>query len=259
MPRQLSDWLDSYLDYTSDQESPEKLHLWTGLAVLSAVLRRRVWMDRAFYHLFPNIYVLIVAESARIRKSTAMKIGLTLMENSVKDVYTLGDAMTPEGLVKALNRPPTVKANEEEPDKPFITPVRSDIMIHADELANLFGYDRLRASKMAILLTRIYESPEKYEHTTKTDTKILLRNLYPTLLAGTDPRNLKVLPEEAVGGLIGRLIFVTAREKRRAIAWPERSDRSKALYENGCNRWSHHMLGQYGIRIQPSMGKSRTD
>ena len=59
--RQLDDWLDSYLDFTTGNESPEKLHLWTALALLSAAVKRQIWMDRGFYKLYTNIYVLMVA------------------------------------------------------------------------------------------------------------------------------------------------------------------------------------------------------
>src|SRR6266571_5580946 len=190
MPRLLSDWLESYLEFTSNQESPEKLHLWTGLVVISGAIRRRLFMDRGVYRLYPNIYVIIVAESARIRKSTAMTIGMNLLKDSIKDVYYMSGSMTPEGLIKVLNRPPVVTApDENDPTKLTISPIRSDVVVHSDELANLFSYDKQRASRMAILLTQMYDAEEDYVHTTKTDSKIILRNTYPVLIAGTDPRN----------------------------------------------------------------------
>lgn len=219
------DWLLKYLDYTQDQESPEKLHLWTAFTVLSAALRRRVWMSRGTYDLYPNIYVLIVAESATVRKSTAMNIGVDLLLDTIPKLSTEGGyitgKITPEGLVKQMNRTETYFAHPDDQ----IPQVRkeSHILIHCDELATLFSYDKGRASNMAILLTEIY-GRKRYMHTTKTDSQMLLDDLYPTLLAGTAPQNLKVLPEEIVGGLIGRIILVTAKEKRKPIAWPERSE-----------------------------------
>jgi len=228
--RLLKDWLDSYLEFTQDQESPEKLHLWTAFAVLSIALRRRVWMSRGIFPLFPNIYVLLVAESAKVRKSTAMNIGVNLLLESIPSLRTKGGyitgAVTPEGLVKQMNRIHHVFTKETD-EIPKIK-MESFIMIHADELATLFGYDKSRASRMSILLTETY-GRENYMHTTKSDTQIDLRNCYPVLLAGTDPRNMKVLPEEVVGGLIGRLIIVTARHKRRSIPWPELDNKGEIL------------------------------
>ena len=210
--RALSNWLDSYLEYTSDQEAPEKLHLWAGFAIMAAALRRQVYMDRVFYKLFPNIYVLIVAESARVRKSVAMDMSVAMLREAVPEIMIMTGSTTPEGLIKHMNRTTVIKT--EDPKHPIIRQ-DSHVLIHADELATLFGYDRQRASRMAILLTEVYSSKDQHTHTTAKDGQVMLHNLYPTLLAATDPRNLKVLPEEAIGGLIGRLIIVTASQKRK--------------------------------------------
>ena len=230
--RLLEDWLDSYLEWTQDQESPEKLHLWTAFAVLSAALRRRIWLSRGIFSLYPNIYVLLVAESARVRKSTAMNIGVNLLLEAlpafkINGGYITG-AATPEGIVKQMNRVHHVF--EKESDEIPKIKHESYLLIHADELATLFGYDKGRASRMTILLTETY-GRDSYMHTTKSDSQIDLKNLYTVLLAGTDPRNLKVLPDEVIAGLIGRIIFVTARDKRKIIAWPESSADHKILRE----------------------------
>jgi len=225
--RKLEDWLQSYLVYTEKQESPEKLHFWVGLSILSAALKRQVWIDKGYYKLYSNIYVLLVAESAMLRKSTAMDIGIKLIRDAVPDLYYISGSMTPEGLLKHMNR---VKVISNENGKPHIQ-YDSHVFIHADELAELFGFDRQRASRFTILLTKIYGAQTEHTHTLATEGQLLLRNLYPTLLAGTDPRNLKVLPEEAVAGLIGRLVFVTANEKRKPIAWPHPTDSDAQLYD----------------------------
>jgi hypothetical protein len=227
--RVLSDWLQGYLEYTQEQESPEKLHLWTAFTVLSAALRRQVWMSRGHYKLYPNIYVLIVAESARIRKSTAMDIGMKLIQEALNgDVFYMKGKMTPEGLTSHLNRQSVIV--DEETKQPKYR-ADSHILIHADELATLFGYEKTTASRMAILLTEIYGCPDEYPFLTKGEGLKKLFNNYPTIIAATDPRNLKVLPEEAVGGLIGRMIFISARDKRKTIAWPEPTTRELALRE----------------------------
>lgn len=218
MPRLLQDWLQSYLEYTAEQEAPEKIHLWTALTLLSASVRRQFYMDLVFYHLFPNIYVLIVAESARARKSVAMEMGIDILTEAVPDIFIMRGRMTPEGLVKSMNRSKTVI----DQNRGGTIYEDSHVFIFADELATLFGYDRQSASRMSMLLTEIYASKREYPHTTASDGVWMLYNLYPTLLAATDPRNLKVLPEEAIAGLLGRLIFVVAGERRRSTAWADK-------------------------------------
>lgn len=214
--RKLSDWLESYLQYTENHEAPEKLHWWTALAVLSAAIRRRVWLTRGRqgrYVIYPNLYIIFVAPSALVMKSAAIKIGVELLTEAVPAMTIMQDRMTPEGLVRHLNRTTVT-------DQRVLTK-DSHVFIYADELANLFGYDKATASRMAILLTRTYECPKRYEHTTAGEGQVTIYNSYPTLLAATDPVNLKVLPPDAVGGLIGRLIFVNETKPRKRVAWPD--------------------------------------
>jgi hypothetical protein len=207
--RLLDDWLSGYLEYTAQQESPESLHLWTALTIVSAALRRRVFIEHEYYKIYPNVYVIIVAESAKVRKSTAMDLGRDLLVDAVPEIKIMRDSMTSQGLIKALNKKTQVVT-----DGKISEELRSDVAIFADEVANLFSYDKTRSSQMVIFLTRSYSCPSIYDHTTARDSTVRLHNLYPVFLGGTDPHNLKVLPPDAVGGLTGRLIWVIERERR---------------------------------------------
>ena len=75
--RRLEDWLTSYLEYTSEQESPQLFHLWVGMNVIASTLERRVWVDRGYYRLYPNLYVCLVGARARVRRTTAGKMGFS--------------------------------------------------------------------------------------------------------------------------------------------------------------------------------------
>lgn len=203
------DWLVSYLELTKHLEAQESLHLWTGLTVLSAALRRNVYLDMDYGKIFPNLYVIIVAVSAKARKSVAMDHGRDLLIDALPYIRIHRDSGTSQGLIKQLNKPVQVIKDGQIKEE-----LRSDVGIFADEVANLFSYDKTRASQMVIFLTRAYTCPSVYDHTTVRDSVVRLHNLYPVLLGGTDPRNLKVLPEDAVGGLTGRLIWVIESTRR---------------------------------------------
>src|SRR5678815_1866598 len=207
--RLAGDWISSYLDFTNNLEAKEQLHMWTGLVVLSAVVRRQVYLELEYGKIFPNLYVIIVAQSARARKSTAMDAGRDLLIDAVPDVKIMRDSMTSQGLIKQLNH-----KTQGVRDGKIVEELRSDVAIFADEVANLFSYERTRAAQMVIFLTRAYGCPAIYDHTTVRDSMVRLHNLYPVLLGGTDPHNLKVLPEDAIGGLTGRLIVVIESQRR---------------------------------------------
>lgn len=210
--RFVNDWLASYLEYTAEQEAPETIHLWTAFTVMSAATRRKVYLELDLGQptkVYPNLYVIIVAESARVRKSTAMDIGRDILIESIPDIRIMRDSMTSQGLIKSLNHKIQVIKDDKITEE-----LRSDVAIFADEVANLFSYERTRSAQMVIFLTRAYGCPAIYDHTTVRDSTVRLHNLYPVLLGGTDPHNLKVLPEDAVGGLTGRLIWIIESQRR---------------------------------------------
>lgn len=174
---------------------------------MSAALRRRVYLKMQHGTIFPNLYVFIVAESAKARKSTAMMYGQRILTDSFPDLRIFGDDMTAQGLIKYMYSRAVLKPDgKKEP--------QGDFVIFSDELADLFSSDRTRAAKMVIMLTTTYMCRDVYDHLTSRDSLERLYNMYPVVLGATDPLNLKVLPPEAIAGLTGRLIYVIEREKR---------------------------------------------
>lgn len=221
--RECSNWIELYLDYTQESEAPEQLHFWTALSVLSGALKRQAFMARGTaYKLYPNLYTIVVGESGKIRKG-AMNIGIELLETAVPDIFIMKGRMTPEGLIKNMGRTTTVETGKIKADGSPEIMIKevSHTVIYSEELATLFGYDKMTASRLSILLTETFTCPTTYAHTTKGEGVLIVHNLYTTLLAATDPRNLKVLPEDAIGGFLGRTVFVTAKRKRKIQGWPD--------------------------------------
>lgn len=226
--RLVADWLAGYLEVTSNLEAKESLHRWTGLVCISAAIRRRLFLRMQYGDIFPNLYVYIVAASAAARKTVAMRYGQRLLTTAFPDIRIFHDDMTPQGLIKHMYQ----RAQKDKDKRP-----QGDFILFADELADLFGYDRARAAKMVILLTGVFGCPAEYDHLTVRDSLERLYNLYPVMIAATDPKNLHVLPNEAVAGLTGRIIWVIEKEKRHVNSgWIEEDTREdlerQLLYES---------------------------
>ena len=64
MGRLLDDWLTTYTEYTSEQESPALFHLWVGTSVIASAMERRCYINRGYYTLYPNLYIVLIGESA---------------------------------------------------------------------------------------------------------------------------------------------------------------------------------------------------
>src|SRR5574337_2223176 len=86
MPRELEDWLDSYLEYTDNSESPLSYHKWCGLSVIAGALQRHVYLRWGIGQvIYPNVYVVLVGQSGRTRKGVALGLGKDLLKE-VKSV-----------------------------------------------------------------------------------------------------------------------------------------------------------------------------
>src|SRR2546421_4508695 len=62
-----------YCYYNSGNECPPSYHIWSCLAAYSTILSRRVWIDRGYFQVFPNLYVVLVGDAGS-GKNTAKHI-----------------------------------------------------------------------------------------------------------------------------------------------------------------------------------------
>ena len=77
--RKLHNWLDAYCEYTTDTESAPIFHKWVGLSMLAGVLRKKVWLSLGRIKIFPNLYVVLVAEPGVSRKSQSISYGVDIL------------------------------------------------------------------------------------------------------------------------------------------------------------------------------------
>lgn len=57
--RYLSSWLEGYIEYTDQYNSPEIFRRWVGLSIIAAAMERKVWVVTTGRQLFPNMYILL--------------------------------------------------------------------------------------------------------------------------------------------------------------------------------------------------------
>lgn len=210
--RRSQDFIGNYLRYTSEHEAPNSFHFWTAVAIIAGALRRGVWMDRGYYRLYPNLYVMFIAQSAKLRKTTAQRIGVDLLRE-VEGVHLINEKITPEGLINELDRTTVMDGDRIVKD--------GSAFVWAPEASVFIGSDPASAEKLVSFLTSIYDSPDRWDAITKTQGSANLQNVCVTCLLASAPTWLKVIPQEAVeAGFIGRYIFINASQRRKNIAWP---------------------------------------
>ena len=206
----MTDFIRAYLDYTEMQESPATFHSWVAVTMISAVMRRKTWLERGFrsMRLYPNTYVMIVGPPGRQKKSTAIKLGMDLLYDADPSVQIFQERMTPEGVMLAMNR---VNANISAQT----LNMESSLLLVASELTTMFGADQSQAGRMISFLTRWYDCPDIFPYLTAAHGKLEFFNLYPTFLGATPETMLNIIPQEAQGGLLSRMVFIHSDERKR--------------------------------------------
>lgn len=214
-PRNFSNFIEGYLEYTSDQEATEKMRRWVAISVIGAALERRIWLDTGFIT-YPNLYTFIVADSGKHRKSTAIKDGIRLVRALGTDgVFLASKKTTNRGLIDQLV---DSKKEFELPDR---TQKQSPIFCTPDELI-VFLRDN---SEIVKDLTNLYDNDDEWVYRTKEDGNIVVTWPCINILGGTTATWLtQAIPvSEQEGGFASRIIYVVENSlPEKFIAWPVR-------------------------------------
>jgi hypothetical protein len=217
MARELDDWIESYMEYTSNTEPPELYHKWIAVSCIAAALRRKCsfpWGQITFY---PNFYVVLVGSSGRCRKGTAMGIGAGFLKHI--GVKMASEAITREALIRELS-----EADDTQIDLANATMQHStSITIYSQELTVFLGYDN---KQLISDLTDWYDCRDKWTYRTKGMGTDNLTNVWVNLIGATTPQLIQsALPPDAIGGgLSSRMIFVYEEDKQQPVPFPFLSD-----------------------------------
>lgn len=212
--RQLDNWIKSYMAYSSHSEAPDKMHFWVAVSTIAGALRRRVWIDQAYFQWTPNFYIIFVAPPGIVSKSTTLAIGMNLLKQ-LQGIKFGPDAVTWQALTMALE-----DANEQVLMDDGTYHPMSCLTIASSELGVLFNpNDR----EMVDVFTSLWDGQlGVWEKRTKTQGSDRIENPWINIAACTTPGWIAGnFPEYLIGGgFTSRCVFVYARDKRRLVAYP---------------------------------------
>jgi len=208
-------FLSLYLEYTGKQESPSDFHLWVGMTMVAAALGRKCYIKRGYYNLYPNLFTILVAGSARCRKSTAINIGVDLLR-VVPTTRVIAGKITPERFIKEIEPSPTGSA--------------PNILVHSGELS-VFLTKQQYGEPLIHILTDMYDCPKEWTYKTKNKGEVILRDLFLCIIAATTPDGIAqgIPPSALQEGFASRVLFVYQPDTPRRFALPELSETDEAL------------------------------
>ncbi len=227
MARELEDWLDAYLKYTANTESPTTYHKWCALAVIAGALQRKVYLKWGIAEtIFPNIYAILVGPSGRTRKGVALGIAKSLLQNIQGVSIAPESSSGREAMILAMKRAHTA----------FVDPATGRQIDHcsltafSEELSVFLGQGNISYLSN---LTDWYDSKDIWSYETVGRGMDTIPGVCLTLMGGTAPDWLQsMIPQEAVGGgFTSRIIFVVEEKKKQIVPEPIITDEEILLVQ----------------------------
>lgn len=215
MSRIHDDWIAGYLDYAKNSEAPRHMHFWVAVSAVAGALRRKVWIDQAYFRWYPNFYICLVAPPGIVSKSTTADVGMRLLRQ-VPDVKFGPDIVTWPALVEAF-ADSTMAFEYQGAYHPM-----SAMTLESSEFGNLLDP---QDKQMVDLMVSLWDGKQgAFKKETKHSGKDTVENPWINMIACTTPAWIaQNFPEYMIGGgFTSRTIFVYAEEKARMIAYPSR-------------------------------------
>lgn len=189
------------------------MHFWAGVSALAGALRRKVWIDQAYFTWYPNFYIVLVAPPGIVSKSTTAGVAMKLLRK-VPGIKFGPDVVTWQALVGAFS-----EAAEAFPYNGSHYPM-SSLTIESSEFGNLLNP---QDKEMVDLLVTLWDGRQgTFEKKTKMSGNDSIINPWINLIACTTPAWIAGnFPEYMVGGgFTSRCLFVYADAKQQYIAYP---------------------------------------
>jgi hypothetical protein len=79
---------------------------WTGMSIIAASLRKKVMLSLGRIRVYPNLYIVFVAEPGVARKTQAVNFGVEFLSNILQIVIS-ADSTTREALLEDLEKSAT--------------------------------------------------------------------------------------------------------------------------------------------------------
>lgn len=216
--RENEDWLISFLDYAKDSETPFKVLYWSGVSAVAGALRRNVFLDQGRYTLYPNFYIVLVARPGVIQKTTTINYAIKLLKE-VKDINFSPKACTWEAFITTLEGMHEMDTDGKPLSVDSTVTKTAAISVIAGELSMFLDTEN---KFMVSALTDLWDCPDDFEKVTKFSGSEFIEKPCVNLVAGTTPAWMRESFDRfsREGGLVSRIIFVYANEKRQLVAHP---------------------------------------
>jgi len=189
------------------------------MSVIASALRKKVCLALGRIRVYPNLFVVFVAEPGVARKTQAITFTLEFF-NAIPDIVVSADATSREAMLEDLE---SSARDDELPDGSILR--HASITVASKEFESFIG-NKKDNTKMLVTLTDLFDSNElPWKYRAKISKSSTVPSVFINLIAATTPSSIaSQFPVSAIGGgLASRIIYVWAESKWMKSPRPEYS------------------------------------
>lgn len=234
MPRQLTDWLDSYMQYTENTEPPRLFHLWSGIGTIAAALQRKCVLKLGHLTFYPNMYIVLVGPPGT-RKGVAMNLAKDFLY--ALNIRLAAHCTTWQGLVKEIMSCEQIEEEETEDENlasVLDSKSHSSLTVFSPELTVFLGNHDVEKLQILADWYDCGDGPKGiWIYNTATQGRKEIRGVWVNMVGCTTPDLLKLTVPEAFfgGGLMSRMMFIFESKKAKRVEWSVISPEEEKLRE----------------------------
>jgi energy-coupling factor transporter ATP-binding protein EcfA2 len=213
-------------------EAPDAFVVWSAISVISAVLKKKVWVQRGTYKVFPNQYIVLVGPPG-VGKGTAIHPAHAFIKEYKPELSNyLSDRITAPKIIEKLANG---FQNQSVINGNIIVSKESTAVLFASELSTFLG----SSDWMTSFLCDTWDRNE-FEYDTKNKGSSHIKDMCVSLIGACVPNFIRQIngqqsgATEAInGGFTARTVFVFANDKSKRLAWPIALENIKCVSANG--------------------------
>jgi len=204
----VSTWLDDIVNEHSEFESPLTFWRWSALASISAVVKDQIWLPRYLYNLYPNIYVMLHAESG-LKKGPPVAMASQLV-SAINNTKIISGRSSIQGILKEMGTAHTIPGGK--------ISTTSTAFICSSELSSSIVDDPVAAKILTDLYDRHYRVGE-WASLLKMESFKLSKPTITMLTASNEAMSESFFDKSAIqGGYFARTFIIYENTENRSNA-----------------------------------------
>lgn len=206
-------WLDELVHQHDQLESPLSFWKWAGIAAISAVVKDNIWLHRQIFNLYPNIYVMLHADSG-LKKGPPISMAKQLV-SKVNNTRVISGRSSIQGILKDMGTGHTEKGTGKVISN-------STAFICSNELTSSIVGDKVAADILTDLYDRSYNIGQ-WRSLLKMES-FELKNPTITMLTATNEAHANEFfgNKDVQGGYFARtfVVYESKRNKTNSLVVP---------------------------------------